>query len=149
MDLEKVSKTFWGNDCNKCDLGKVSNDWGIYYAIMKTPNKMIHIYGTHLPGSTAGRGLIMYPMGRTITEFAGTEGFGGQRVREEGVVYNSLRAQEVEYEKRDGKSNQIEARHCQALAAGYINDGDAVCLNNGFALLPGAAPPGLRNAQSS
>ncbi len=43
-----------------------------------------------------------------------------------GVVYNSLRAQEVEYEKRM-ENNQLEKHAIAKLAAGYINDGMPLC----------------------
>lgn len=51
-----------------------------------------------------------------------------------GAVYNSLRAQEMEYEKRMESSSQ-EKRAIAKLAAGYINDGDAIVMNNGTATL--------------
>lgn len=47
-----------------------------------------------------------------------------------GAVYSSLRAQEMEYEKRM-ENNQPEKRAIARLAAEYIQDGDAIVMNNG------------------
>lgn len=47
-----------------------------------------------------------------------------------GAVYSSLRAQEMEYEKRM-ENNQPEKRAIASLAADYIQDGDAIVMNNG------------------
>lgn len=51
-----------------------------------------------------------------------------------GAVYNNLRAKEMEYEKKMG-NNQIEKHAIAKLAAEYINNGDAVAMNNGTANL--------------
>ena len=51
-----------------------------------------------------------------------------------GAVYNSLRAQEMEYEKRM-ESSSAEKRAIAKLAVEYINDGDAIVMNNGTATL--------------
>jgi len=51
-----------------------------------------------------------------------------------GAVYNSLRAQEMEYEKRKEK-NHREKRAIARVAAEYIADGDAIAMNNGTANL--------------
>lgn len=51
-----------------------------------------------------------------------------------GAVYNNLRAKEMEYEKKM-ENNQIEKHAIAKLAAGYINDGDAIAMNNGTANL--------------
>lgn len=51
-----------------------------------------------------------------------------------GAVHSCLRAQELEYEKRM-ESNQVE-KHAIALAAvAYINNGDAIAMNNGSGTL--------------
>lgn len=47
-----------------------------------------------------------------------------------GAVYSGLRAQEMEYEKRM-KNNQPEKRAIARLAFEYIQDGDAIVMNNG------------------
>lgn len=47
-----------------------------------------------------------------------------------GAVFNNYRAQEIEYEKRMGH-NQVEKQAIARLAAKYINDGDALAINNG------------------
>lgn len=47
-----------------------------------------------------------------------------------GAVYSSLRAQEMEYEKRMEK-NQPEKRAIARLAYEYIQEGDAIVMNNG------------------
>lgn len=47
-----------------------------------------------------------------------------------GAVYHNLRAREMEYEKKM-ENNQIEKSAIARLAAGYINDGDAIAMNNG------------------
>lgn len=51
-----------------------------------------------------------------------------------GAVYNNLRAKEMEYEKKM-ENNQIEKHAIAKLAAGYINNGDAIAMNNGTANL--------------
>ncbi len=51
-----------------------------------------------------------------------------------GAVYHNLRAREMEYEKKM-ESNQVEKQAIARLAAGYINDGDAIAMNNGTANL--------------
>ena len=51
-----------------------------------------------------------------------------------GAVYNNLRAKEMEYEKKM-ENNQVEKHAIAKLAAEYINDGDAVAMNNGTANL--------------
>lgn len=52
-----------------------------------------------------------------------------KRVRR-GAMYSSLRAQEMEYEKRM-ENNQPEKRAIALLASEYIQDGDALVMNNG------------------
>lgn len=47
-----------------------------------------------------------------------------------GAVYSSLRAQEMEYEKRM-ETNQPEKRAIARLACEYIQEGDAIVMNNG------------------
>ena len=47
-----------------------------------------------------------------------------------GAMYSSLRAQEMEYEKRM-ENNQPEKRAIALLASEYIQDGDALVMNNG------------------
>lgn len=51
-----------------------------------------------------------------------------------GAVYNSLRAQEMEYEKRL-ENHCAEKRAIAQLAVEFINDGDAIVMNNGTATL--------------
>lgn len=55
-----------------------------------------------------------------------------------GAVYSSLRAQEMEYEKRM-ESSQPEKRAIARLAEEYIQDGDALVMNNGTSNLELAA----------
>lgn len=47
-----------------------------------------------------------------------------------GAVYNNLRAQEMEFERKLEK-NQMEKQAIARLAAEYINDGDAIAISNG------------------
>lgn len=47
-----------------------------------------------------------------------------------GAVYNNLRAQEIEYERKMEK-NQMEKHAIAKLASEYINDGDAIAISNG------------------
>lgn len=47
-----------------------------------------------------------------------------------GAVYNNLRAQEMEFEKKMEK-NQREKQAIAKLAMEYINDGDAIAMSNG------------------
>lgn len=47
-----------------------------------------------------------------------------------GATYSSLRAQEMEYEKRM-ENNQPQKRAIALLASEYIRDGDAIVMNNG------------------
>lgn len=51
-----------------------------------------------------------------------------------GAVYNNLRAKEMEYEKKM-ENNQVEKHAIAKLAAEYINDGDAIAMNNGSTTL--------------
>ena len=47
-----------------------------------------------------------------------------------GAVYNNLRAQEMEFERKLEK-NQMEKQAIARLASEYINDGDAIAMSNG------------------
>ena len=51
-----------------------------------------------------------------------------------GAVYNNLRAKEMEYEKKM-ENNQVEKHAIAKLPAEYINDGDAIAMNNGSTTL--------------
>ena len=47
-----------------------------------------------------------------------------------GAVYNNLRAQEMEFERKMEK-HQMEKQAIARLASEYINDGDAIAMSNG------------------
>lgn len=51
-----------------------------------------------------------------------------------GVIYSSLRARELEFSKKM-ESNQQGKYAIAKLAMGYINDGDAIAMNNGITTL--------------
>lgn len=121
--------------CNKCGIWGKSQTVGEYIMHSKRQNEMIRYLSEtrfarieqlaelyHVSMETIRRDLLELEKDSAVKRVRG------------GVVYNSLRAQEVEYEKRM-ENNQIEKHAIAKLAAGYINDGDAIVLNNGTATL--------------